>query len=232
MSQQQLLLLHGALGSKAQMDSIKALLPSEIETYELNFSGHGGTAGIDQNFSTALFANDVLAFLDKKKIDQINIFGYSMGGYVALDLALNHPQRVHKIFTLATKFNWTAESAAREVKMLDAAVILEKIPHFAQALKERHAPTDWKTLLQKTAEMMLDLGNGKALSKADFSAIIHEVCISVGGKDRMVTLEESQEVARLLPNAQFFCFEDFKHPLEQIDAAELVRQLTLFLEEK
>ena len=45
--------------------------------------------------------------------------GHSMGGYVALKLALKRPELVDRIITLGTKFNWTPEVAAKEVKMLN-----------------------------------------------------------------------------------------------------------------
>ena len=45
---------------------------------------------------------------------------------------------IQKVFTLATKFEWTPDIAQKEIKMLDAAKIAEKIPAFAQLLEKRH----------------------------------------------------------------------------------------------
>ena len=65
---------------------------------------------------------------------------------------------INSIVTFGTKFNWSKEAAAKEVKMLNPEVIEEKVPKFAQMLKDTHAPNDWKTLLHKTAAMMKGLG--------------------------------------------------------------------------
>lgn len=129
-----LLLLHGALGSKQQFAELKKQLSDEFELYDLNFDGHGGST-TDEAFSIALFTQNALAFMDAQGLEQVAIFGYSMGGYVALNMALKHPNRVRQIITLGTKFDWTIESASREVKMLNPAVIEAKVPHFAQKLK-------------------------------------------------------------------------------------------------
>src|SRR5687767_6066719 len=107
---QKLLLLHGAIGSKEQLQPLAGLLKNEYEIHTLNFSGHGGTP-LPEQFSIELFARDVVDYLDAKKLENINIFGYSMGGYVGLYLARYFPMRIGKVFTFATKFDWTPASA-------------------------------------------------------------------------------------------------------------------------
>lgn len=218
-----LLLLHGALGSAQQLTPLKDALEEHFDVHTLNFTGHGGKAWGEQDFSMDLFAQDVLAYLDANNLEQVDILGYSMGGYVALNLAKNNPERVHRIFTIATKFAWSPESSAKEIKMLNPEVIAAKVPAFAKALEERHAPQDWKIHLEKTATMMLNLGNGDALGENDFSTIQHEVLITVGTKDRMVSQEESEQVATWLGNARFEALEGLPHPIEKIDAKVLTQ---------
>ena len=127
-----LLVLHGAIGSKSQFDSIASLLDNQFDIHLLNFSGHGGEA-FKENFNISQFADDVLTYLKLNKIASIDIFGYSMGGYVALYLAKNHPEKVGKIITLGTKLSWTPDIAAKETKMLVADKIEEKIPAIKRA---------------------------------------------------------------------------------------------------
>jgi len=230
MSKQKLLVLHGALGSQAQLKPLKNALEDSFEVHTLNFTGHGGRNFGEADFSIDQFTKDVLDYLDEKDVDKINVFGYSMGGYVALNLAEKFPDRVAKIFTLATKFAWSIESASKEVKMLNPNLMEEKVPAFAAILKERHAPLDWKLHLNKTAEMMLALGNGLGLSTEDFGTISNEVLITVGSKDRMVSQEESEIVANVLPNGDFEVLEGFKHPIEQVDLKVLSEKIKSFFE--
>ena len=76
--------------------------------------------------------------MNENYIQTIDIFGYSMGGYVALWLARFYPDRVGKIFTLGTKLKWNDEEAEKEIKMLNPEKVELKVPAFAQQLAERH----------------------------------------------------------------------------------------------
>ncbi|MBN8697209.1 MAG: alpha/beta fold hydrolase [Bacteroidetes bacterium] len=221
---EQLLLLHGAIGAKDQLEPLKLQLNSQFIVHNINFSGHGSEA-LPQQFSIEQFAKDVITYLDKHAIQRVNIFGYSMGGYVALYLAKHYPERVKKAMTLATKFLWTAEIAQKEVKMLNPEVIAEKLPAFAKTLESRHQPNDWKVVLQKTAAMMLKLGEQNTLSLTDYSSIDQPVMISIGDKDSMVTLEETIAVYRQLKNAQFMVLPNTQHPIEKVDINRLSAEI-------
>jgi esterase/lipase len=224
---QHILLLHGAIGAKDQLQTLAKQLEEQFIVHTLNFRGHGGETMPDA-FSIETFAQDVLNFLERKKIEKISIFGYSMGGYVALYLAKHHPKKVEKIFTLATKFLWSPDIAIKETKMLNAEKIAEKIPAFAKTLEERHAPNNWKALLSMTAEMMTALGNKNLLQLNDYENIGHRVMIGIGDKDTMVTLEETIEVYRKLKNGTLIVFPDTQHPIEKVDIERLKNEIISF----
>ncbi|MCH2046495.1 MAG: alpha/beta hydrolase [Saprospiraceae bacterium] len=219
-----LLLLHGALGSQKQFDYIRTELEKHFEVYSLDFEGHANHVS-EAAFSIELFSKNVLAFLDEKGIDKISIFGYSMGGYVALKTALTAPNRIEKIVTLATKFNWTLESAEQEVKMLNPDKIEAKVPHFAQKLAAEQAPQDWKTVMHKTADMMLAMGAGTRLELANLKQIQTSVIIGIGDLDKMVSYEESEQVAQALPNAQLINLKGIKHPIDRVPSDVLLNYI-------
>jgi len=127
---QQILLLHGAIGSKEQLKGLEEILSSSYKVHSINFSGHGGSAFPSDPFSIRSFAEEVTGFLRSNDLHQINIFGYSMGGYIAMYLAKNHPGKIKKAITLATKFSWNKAIAEKEIKMLNAEKIEEKNPFF------------------------------------------------------------------------------------------------------
>ncbi len=220
-----LLLLHGALGSQDQFNQAVSLLSPDHHVFTMNFHGHGGRPDEGRSFDMEEFVGDVLQFMEEKGLEKVDIFGYSMGGYVAMVLAKNHPEKVGRICTLGTKLDWTPEGAAKEVKMLNPDVIEAKVPKFARMLEARHAPQDWRTVLHQTADMMLGLGNGKALSLADFQSISHPIQICLGELDNMVTETESRQVAEAFPNGHFELLEGVKHPIEQVEVEVLVALL-------
>jgi esterase/lipase len=223
----EILLLHGAIGSRDQFHDLAADLKKDFVIHSLNFSGHGGEE-MPRSFSIETFSRDVISYLDKNNIEKINIFGYSMGGFVALYLAKHYPERIEKIFTLATKFLWTPEISAREIKMLNADRITEKIPSFAETLKKRHFPNDWKEVLRKTSEMMLEMSENNPLKSADYSSIEHKVLIGIGDKDSMVTLEETIEVYRELKNSNLIVLPETQHPIEKVNTERLAYEIRSF----
>jgi pimeloyl-ACP methyl ester carboxylesterase len=222
-----LLLLHGALGDASQFNSLKKILDPDFEILTYNFPGHGGREIPTEQFSFTLFTNDLLQFLKTKNIEQVNIFGYSMGGYAALFMLKQFPERLNKIFTLATKLDWTESSSQREASMLNPTKMEEKIPAFARMLAERHAPSDWKTVVNKTREMILNLGKNH-LEEKDFNAIEHSVIITVGEKDNMVTIEESHSVAEMIPKGKFHLFPGMQHPFEKVDFEQIAIAIKKF----
>jgi pimeloyl-ACP methyl ester carboxylesterase len=216
-----ILILHGALGSASQLDPFKSTLESEgFDVHALNLSGHGGEP-FQINFGIEQFAEDTLRYLDKHQLKQVNIFGYSMGGYVALWLVKYRPDRAEKIVTLGTKFDWSVESAMKEVKKLNAEKILEKIPAFARILEHRHTPNDWKMLLSRTADMMLALGQQPLLTKEILQTIPHQTLICLGDQDDMADRNYSEQVASFLPNGKFRLMENTPHPIEKVDLKKL-----------
>jgi len=221
---EKLLLLHGALGSKNQFDFLKEKLEEFFDLYIMNFEGHGGSKSSNE-FSIDLFTENVIDYLQKKSINEVSVFGYSMGGYVALNTSLKIPEKINKIITLGTKFKWDMESAEREIKMLDPVKIEEKVPSFAEKLKKEHDPLDWKVVMEKTAKMMVNMAKGDKLNDSDFKRIAQNVVIGIGDLDNMVSYEESEYVSTLLPNSKLVKLEGVKHPIDSIRIDELIHYI-------
>jgi pimeloyl-ACP methyl ester carboxylesterase len=217
------LLLHGALGSKSQLEPLKSLLEKKGRAvYLMNFSGHSGEP-FSKTFGIEAFADDVLNFLNSNSLEKVDVFGYSMGGYVAVWFAHLHPERVEKIVTLGTKFDWNHASAEHETKKLNPAKIEEKVPAFARLLQTRHAPNDWKELLAKTSAMMNGLGAKPLLDERIFKSVKNEIQILLGDQDDMADRNFSEEVSKMLPNAKFTVLPTTPHPIEKVDLSNLMR---------
>lgn len=226
---QHILLLHGALGSKTQLQSLAQALENEFHVHTFNFSGHGGRPFPDSAFSIPLFADQIAQYMQEAAIAQAYIFGYSMGGYAAMYLAKHHQEKVNKLITLATKFHWDEKTAAREVKMLDAKTIQEKVPAFATQLQQRHAPNDWLVLLEKTGQLLNNLGKQNTLQLEDYAGITTPSLILLGDRDKMVTLEETAAVYKQLPNAQLGVIPGTPHALEQVNVGVLAEMIRRFI---
>jgi len=219
--------LHGALGSRAQLQPLKQFLSNDFEVHLLDLEGHGINPLPQHAFRIEHFAENLSSFIAHHKLAPANVFGYSMGGFVALRLAMTEPKAVNRIFTLATKLDWNPQSAAREAALLDAAALESKFPEYAQSLEQRHS-ADWRLVLQRTAEMMTHLGQRHPLNDEALAQLPHRVRLSVGDKDRMVTLDETIAWYRKLKHAELQVFPHTQHPIERIDVAALAVALKDF----
>jgi len=222
-----IILLHGALGASVQLQKLADKLNTTFDVHLLNFSGHGGKP-FEKDFNVAQFSNELKNYLDAFPQKQFCVFGYSMGGYVALYLESKYPGSISSIFTLATKFDWNPDSSAKEAAMLNPDKLLEKVPAFAAELEKRHAPDDWKTLLQKTARMMIEMGDNPLLNSNSFKQITIPVLLGRGDLDKMVSKEETMQVVNSLPDGFFKNYDNWQHPIEKVDIEMLAADIRQF----
>lgn len=228
MAKPKLLLLHGALGAQTQFEALIPLLDDTFEVHTLDFEGHGHSPLEHEAFKIEYFAESVLAYLDAQGIDRAHIFGYSMGGYVAMVLATRHPERVERIFTLATQYVWTPEVAEREVKFLDADKIAAKVPQFAQTLEQRHTAHGWRNVLRDTAKLLIGLGETNLLTAEVIQSLPHKVRMGVGDHDNMIDLTQCIEVYRLLQHGELEVLPATPHPFEQVPLHRLAYSIKEF----
>lgn len=70
----------------------------------VEMQGHGRTADIQRDFSYENLADDVAALLDYLKIPSADLIGYSMGGGIAMQCAIRHPEKVRKVVSISAVF--------------------------------------------------------------------------------------------------------------------------------
>lgn len=209
---QSIVLLHGALGASSDFELLeKALLIHEIRTYSFSFSGHAKVP-FEANFGVEQFTTELHDFLVKQALTKTSLFGYSMGGYVALNYALQNADGLNQVITLGTKFNWSDEAVEKETKQLNPDVLEKKVPAFAGDLKLKHGP-DWQNLLIKTAALMREINEKQFLAPEQLKKINTPVTLGLGDKDNMVSLQETLEVYQTLPNSKLFILPGTKHAL-------------------
>ncbi len=216
-----IILLHGAIGAKDQLQLLAEELKNDFTVHTMNFSGHGGEPFPAYNFSIEMFATDVLNYIEEKNLQQPAIFGYSMGGYAGMYIANNFPGKISKLITLATKFYWDEKVAEKENAMLSSETIEQQLPAFAKELEKRHSPNDWKELLNRTKQLLTDLGTNNTLKPEDYSSINTPCLLLLGDRDKMITLEETVAVYKQIPNASFGVLPKTPHPLGKVDVSLL-----------
>lgn len=230
--------LHGALGSGAQMQPVVEALRAQrryAEVLAVELPGHGQTPlAAETAFDLRTFALALQAAIHDAGLVRPVVFGYSMGGYVALLLELLAPGTIGGIVTLGTMLHWTPTIAAAAASRLDPQVIQAKLPAYAATLAARHSGVGgWKVVLTHTAAMLRELGEEPLLTNALLGSIHCPVHLLVGERDESVSLDDAVSAAAHLPRARASLLPDVPHPIEKVDVhlvcgevSDLASQLT------
>ncbi len=108
-----LVLLHG--GFMTITNNWAEWIPELQKTRKViavEMQGHGRTGDIEREISSENLADDIAAMLDHLQIKQADVLGYSMGGGVAMQVAIRHPEKVRKVVVISAAFRsdgWVKE---------------------------------------------------------------------------------------------------------------------------
>lgn len=102
-----LILLHGGFGT---FDMFTALAPTLAQHHQIigvDLYGHGRTALTDRPIRFEQMADDIAGLIAHLGLEKADVLGYSLGGAVALQTAIRHPERVNKLVLISTVFKRT-----------------------------------------------------------------------------------------------------------------------------
>lgn len=218
----QLVLIHGALGNQDEFQSVMPYLENQFDVHLYEIPGHGSRKQELEHFDLQTITSDLNGFLSE--IGKSYIFGFSLGGYLALHLATIKSENILGIVTLGTKFRWSPEIAQREIQSLDFQFLKEKAPPFFEYLIQLHG-SHLEQLLRSTARFMTKLGENPVLNPTSVEHIAIPIHITRGGKDKMVSLEESLEISSALFSSNYFEVPSFIHPLGFIKPKHLAQHI-------
>lgn len=102
---QPLVVLHGAFMTIGALGPLVPALAEGRQVIAVEFQGHGHTADIDRPLRYELLADDAAALLRHLGIAAADVFGYSLGGGAALQLALRHPSLVRKLVLASASYS-------------------------------------------------------------------------------------------------------------------------------
>lgn len=91
-----LLLIHGLFGSADNLGGIARLFEESYKVISVDLRNHGRSPHAP-DMGYAAMADDVRRVLDKAAIEQVHVFGHSMGGKTAMQLALDSPERIDRL---------------------------------------------------------------------------------------------------------------------------------------
>lgn len=196
-----LVLLHGAFGWAV----VYPTLAKNRQVIAIELQGHGHTSDIGRPLTYEQMADDTAALLRHLKIEQADFFGYSMGGNVALAVAIRHPQLVRKLVTAGSHYGKIEDAYDPEV-----ITQFKSMSPDSFAPKELKDPYDkmapdpkpWPVLVTKIKKMGLEF---KGFTPEEMRSIKAHVMVTIGDRD-VVRPEHAVEMFRLsrTPNLPSF----------------------------
>ncbi len=153
-----MVLLHGGLGSGEMFGPVLPQLTRGHQVIAVDLQGHGRTADIDRPLDVRLMADDVAALIDHLGIEKADVVGYSLGGGVALQTAVRHPNKVRRLVAVSANTRPDAiyaEMRAQQGQVRAAAVeFMKDTPMYQLYQRVAPRPQDFPRLLDKIGESM------------------------------------------------------------------------------
>ena len=183
-----LLYLHGALGTKEQFTPYLERFTDRTQ-FLLDFPSHGASTTEQNKIDTKWLAAQTLKILDHWQVHKCDIIGYSLGGYVGLEMAVMEPDRVRSVVSHAMKYYWTHESISASLNDLQPDVLKSRSEKAHSALSKMHEANG----LERTMELSRGLIEHFTSYGLDTSVIKDtkvSTLLSVGDRDELVSLPE------------------------------------------
>lgn len=223
-----LILLHAALGNKDQVRPLGNLLSKDFVVHYLDFEGHGLDSNSIHPFSLSRFSDQLKEFIELNNLENPHVFGYSLGGYVAIFNAFSYPSMVGDIACFATRWDWNLDFSAKEARKMDPDFLESRAPVFVLQLQEKFGLNNWRTVVQRTSQLFKVIGHDSYLFEQNLTHVQNRVLLLRGSNDHMVSSFESERMANKLPHGKYLELGGFGHDLAGMDMQRLADSLNSF----
>ena len=220
------LLLHGGLGSTLNWGNQVPALTGKHKVVALDSRGHGRSTRSAQPFGYELMASDVLAMMDHLKLDKVSIIGWSDGGIIGLVLAMQHPERVSKLFAYGANYNVSGVNPAVETNEVFGKAIGMAMENYQ---KLSPTPGEFDNFLKQISGMWFSQPDFKA---EQLGAIKVPTVIADGQYEEAILPAHTAELAKLIPGSKLVIIPNVSHMGMWQDPAAFNKEMTAFLDGK
>jgi pimeloyl-ACP methyl ester carboxylesterase len=177
---------------------------------------HGRTPDIDRPLLSEHMADDTAELLRQLDVGPVDVFGFSMGGATALQLALRHPDLVRKLAVVSSAYSpdgYVERNAAQVLAMpADHESMLPLRDNFARVGAR---PEHWERSVRRVKQL---IGGESGLRGSDLRAIRADTLI-VAGETGMVRVEHAEAMRRQLQNGRLKVLDCDDHGPEMVRRA-------------
>ena len=225
-----LVVLHGALGStEMETDRLIRFWERDFRVYGVDFLGHGRSGDLPAGTPTwGDWTAQVVAAMDGLDIERAHLFGFSMGGGVALAVAHDHPDRVDRLAVHGVNVRWTEDEVERMVTPIDPDRMAREQPFWARRLAEVHGGARWRDLVGSVVAFTRALPT-VAVDDAWLRQVTTPTLVSHGDADRFFDLRHPFHLRRTLSDARLRIVPALDHPIQGVRPARFAADVSAFL---
>ena len=219
------LMLHGGLANSDYWGNQVRDLARTHQVIVIDSRGHGRSARNAAPLGYELMATDAVALLDELNIQKIAVIGWSDGAITALDMAMNHPERVSRVFAFA------ANSDPSGVKDVHTSPVFTAFIARAGQDYARLSPTPggYKGFEADIEKMWASQPHFTA---AQLHGITVPVWIADADHDEAIERSDTDRMAAQIPDARELILPGVSHFAFLQDPAMFTYALTCFLKQK
>ena len=238
-----LILIHGLNGDLTGWALVLPEFSKHYRTVALDVRGHGGTSKPDQPYSIKGFAEDFHQFMKQLKIPRAHILGLSMGGAIAQQFALDHPEMIQSLVLVST-FSYIDEQARRAFTRLsrslkdggypaffDEVIKLAFTPEYIAAnpgplaeLKAKRVAINSPAAIGRATDACLAFNLQNEIAKISIPALIVS-----GRKDVFTPVHLAEQIHRSIRGSEWKILEEVGHNLYIEKSSQLAQVVLEFL---
>lgn len=199
-----LVLLHGGLMTiNLSFGDLLPELAAGRRVIAAELQGHGRTADIERDIDLGFMASDVAGLLDHLGVGQADVLGFSLGGGVALQLTLDHPDRVGRL--IAASVSYASDGFHQEITDPAQHATSTRMPTAEDFREMRETydrvapdPGHFEAFAAKTSQAANNL---KGWAAGELGGITAPTLLVFGDHD-FIRLEHAVQMHELIPGAQ------------------------------
>lgn len=199
------LLLHGGLGAAEDFGGQIDALAAKYKVIAIDSRGHGESTDDGRPYGYELMASDVMGVMDSVGADKAGVVGWSDGANIGLELAINNPTRLTRVFALGANYHISGVRASAA----DDALIHAYVEHAAaQYARISPTPDAWEAFSRKVFAMW---GSEPGYTEQQLAEITVPFMIAAGVYEEAIDLRHTERMAELIPGAQLLLIDNASH---------------------
>jgi pimeloyl-ACP methyl ester carboxylesterase len=197
-------LLHGGLANSNYFGDLIPIIARTRKVIVIDSRGHGRSSNDGRQISYHLMAEDTLAVLDRLGVRKTALVGWSDGGIIGLDIAMNHPERLTSLLAYGADANYQDSLDITNSPTFNA--YLARVPVEYQKLSP--TPSQWQAFEANVFKMW---SSEPTYSDSQLQAISVKTWIADADHEEAIARSDTDRMFHLIPNARELILPGVSH---------------------